>query len=71
MMSVPAAIGATPLALFSNAEANCCRARRKSSVNTPRAAGVQPLRSSCELPKDSVEISETTTRLLGGSVTKS
>src|SRR5437899_848899 len=70
-MSVPAATGDIPEDFVSKLDASCRRARLRSSVNTPRASGVQPFRTSCTPPKESVEIIETQTRLFAGSVSKS
>src|SRR5438445_13895883 len=64
-MSVPAATGDIPEDFPSKPEASWRRARLRSSVNTPRASGVQPLRISWIPPNESVEMTATQTQLFG------
>src|SRR5208337_2868356 len=62
------AVGVSPADLASKLAASWCRARSRSSVNTPCASGVQPFTILRTLPKDSVVMIETQTREFGGSV---
>jgi hypothetical protein len=67
-MSVLAAMGDIAEDFLSKLKISGRRARLRSSVNSPRASGVQPFRTYRTPPKESLEIISTQTRVFGGSV---